>query len=251
VTTVEDDEALPIIRHEASEKGADLTELHRSRDFRYEWREGVGGVLTMLGLPESIRLPLPGAFQASNAAAAIRTAQLARDSSGKSIPEQAVVNGIESTRFPGRVEIPSERPQVVLDGAHNPEKVSALVETLNLLPTPNRRILILGSLGGHDFLKVAGIIAPEATEVIVTAPSAIERPSAPVDDIVEVVRAAGRPAEVVLDPLEALRVALKRAEPDDQIVVTGSLYLVGAVREHWYPSRAILVQQTPWPEVER
>jgi dihydrofolate synthase / folylpolyglutamate synthase len=247
VTTVQDEEALPVIRDEARSHGTELVELRRGRDYHYSLDPQIGGTLRMDGLANPVRLPLPGPFQASNAAAAIKAVQIARDAGSFSVSDEQIIRGIERTRFPGRVEITQERPQVVLDGAHNPEKVSALVETLELMPQPARRILVLGSLGGHDFLEVARIIIPKADEVIVTAPSAIERPSAPVDDIVEVVTEVGRPYQVELDPLDAIRVALERAQPDDQVVVTGSLYLVGATREYWYPSREIVLQQTPWP----
>ncbi|MEX2425420.1 MAG: cyanophycin synthetase, partial [Thermomicrobiaceae bacterium] len=177
-------------------------------------------------------------------------AQMLQGEDGALVRVEAIEAGIERTRFPGRVEIVQDSPQVILDGAHNPEKVGALVQTLSHFPLNGRRILVLGSLGGHDFLNVAEIVAPQADEVIITAPSAVERASAPVDAIAETVEGTGRPYRVVLDPADAIRTALEIAGPDDQIVVTGSLYLVGAVREHWYPSRAILTQQTPFPEVE-
>ena len=251
VTTVEDPAALEVIRQEAIEMNAPLVELRANRDYQWEWRDGDAGYLTMSGLSRPVRLPLPGRFQASNAAAAVAATQLLQHESRPLISVSAAEAGIEQTRFPGRLEIPQTRPQVVLDGAHNPEKVTALVESLKLYSNEGRRILVLGSLGGHDFLNVARIVVPEADEIIVTAPSAVERPSAPVNEIVRTIEDAGVPYQVVLDPSEAIRVALDTASLEDQIVVTGSLYLVGTVREHWYPKGAILEQRTPFPEAGR
>ncbi|HVB65460.1 MAG TPA: cyanophycin synthetase, partial [Nitrolancea sp.] len=138
-------------------------------------------------------------------------------------------------------------PLVVLDGAHNPEKMESFLQGAADLGQPRRRILVLGSLDGHDYLAVAGIIAPIADEVIVTAPSAQERTSGSTEAIASVVRASGKPVEVIPEPLDAIDAALRRAQADDHILVTGSLYLVGAVRERWYQSEAIVLQGTCWP----
>jgi dihydrofolate synthase / folylpolyglutamate synthase len=250
ITTVQNPEALEVIEHEAQKQRSPLTVLQRGRDFQWERNADGYGYLHMEELSRPVRLPLPGEFQASNAALAARAVMSLQVNRDTAIPTEAVESGIERTRFPGRVEVIQHSPQVILDGAHNPEKISALVRTLNHFSRNGRRILVLGSLGGHDFLKVAEIVAPEADEIIVTAPSAVERTSAPVDEIVETVKRVGTPVRLILDPLESIRTALDVAGPEDQIVVTGSLYLVGAVREHWYPRRAILAQQTPFPEME-
>ncbi len=249
VTTVAHPEALPVIRAEAELQQSDLVELTAGRDYRWEHDAAIGGSLVMEWLTRPVDLPLAGAFQASNAALAAHAARMIRDADGRELVSiQAIEDGIEATQFPGRVEIVQSSPGVILDGAHNPEKVGALVDALDLMPKPGRRIMVLGSLGGHDFLKVASIAAPIADEVIITAPSAVERSSAPVDEIVQIVEELGKPYSVVLSPIEAIHAALDRATPDDQIVVTGSLYLVGAVREHWYPSREIILQQTSFPK---
>jgi dihydrofolate synthase / folylpolyglutamate synthase len=249
ITTVSDTDALPVIRDEAAQQDAPLTELTTDRDFQWSSQDDGGFLLHMDWLSRPVRLPLAGQFQASNAALAAHAARMLHGPDGQpQVSISAIEDGIERTRFPGRVEIVQHDPLVILDGAHNPEKVAGLVSALDQMPTPSRRIMVLGSLGGHDFLQVAAIAAPMADEVIITAPSAVERTSAPVEEIVKTVEASGKPYSVVLKPIEAIETALSQAGADDQIVVTGSLYLVGAVREHWYPSREILLQQTSFPE---
>ncbi len=69
----------------------------------------------------------------------------------------------------------------------------------------------------------------------------------PAEDIADAARAAGLPARVVPDPLAALDAALRAAGPDGTVLVTGSLYLVGRVRDRWYPWREVLLQGTSWP----
>jgi dihydrofolate synthase / folylpolyglutamate synthase len=249
ITTVSHQEALPVIRDEAEKQSSSLIELLPERDFKWSSQSVSGESLQMEWLSRPVHLPLAGPFQASNAALAACAVRLLQADGVSDIAMlSAIEEGIEKTRFPGRVEIVQSSPHVVLDGAHNPEKVGGLVSALDLMPAPKRRIMVLGSLGGHDFLKVAAIAAPIADEVIITAPSAVERTSAPVEEIVAIVEQTGKPYEVILEPIEAIQAALERAGPDDQVVVTGSLYLVGAVREHWYPSREILLQQTCFPK---
>jgi dihydrofolate synthase / folylpolyglutamate synthase len=247
VTAVRDAEALAVIEDEARRAGSHLTWVLSERDFRLEGDRHNDLRLWLPGFERPLRLPLAGAFQAANAALAARSVQLLPDLPAGPVPVDTILSGIERTRFPGRMEIVQERPQVVLDGAHNPEKMTSLVRSLPLLGDPERRVLVLGSLGGHDFLNVAEIVAPVADEVIVTAPSAVQRASAPVDEIADIARRAGRPVAVIPDPADAISVALERATPRAQILVTGSLYLVGAVRERWYPSDAIVIERSPWP----
>jgi dihydrofolate synthase / folylpolyglutamate synthase len=247
VTAVHDPQALDVIEQEAREQDAPLVQVVAGRDYRFSGHDHTDQVLEIGGGSQVIKLPLPGAFQATNAALAGWAVRAASDLPDGPVPWDVIRKGIENTRLPGRLEVVQERPQVALDGAHNPEKMRSLIQSLPLLGIPGRRILVLGSLGGHDFLKVAEIVAPVADEVIVTAPSAVQRESAPVEDIVSTVARLGVPAEVILQPQRAIEVALGRARTDDQILVTGSLYLVGLVRERWFPSDAIVLERTPWP----
>ncbi len=166
------------------------------------------------------------------------------------VSDELIARGIADTRFPGRMEIVQQSPLVVLDGAHNPDKMRSFVQGALGLGEPSRRIVVLGSLDAHDFLTGARIVTPIADEVIVTAPSATERSSAPTDEIANIVRDAGKPVEVIADPRAAIDAALNRASATDHILVTGSLYLVGAVRERWYDSESIVVQGTSWPTGE-
>jgi dihydrofolate synthase/folylpolyglutamate synthase len=147
------------------------------------------------------------------------------------------------------MEIVQESPRVILDGAHNPDKMAGLTANLQRIGAPRRRIFVFGCLNSHDYTKMAGIVATVADEVIVTSPSATQRTIASTGELAEAIRRAGRPVEVVPEPLEAIATALGRAEAEDEIVVTGSLYLVGEVRERWYHSEDIVLAQTCWPRL--
>jgi len=242
VTTVNKPDAFRVIANEATQVDAPLAHICEGVDFEVVSTGASGTEVRDLASGETFKTTLPGHFQAYNVAAAVAAVRAAGVTDN-----EVIARGIAETRFAGRMEIVQRDPLVVLDGAHNPEKMESFLRGAAELGDARKRILVLGSLDGHDYLTVAGIIAPFADEVIVTAPSAQERSSGSTEAIAEVVRHSGKPVEVIAEPREAIDAALKRADPTDHILVTGSLYLVGAVRERWYPSDAIVLQETCWP----
>ena len=250
VTTVTKPDALDVIKREARETGSNLIEIAEGRDFDVVSSGADGTAVLDRASGTTFKTTLPGHFQGSNVAAAAAAVRAIEGMQPHAISDEAIARGIADTRFPGRMEIVQQSPLVVLDGAHNPDKMRSFVQAALELGEPSRRIVVLGSLDAHDFLTGARIVTPIADEVIVTAPSATERSSAPTDDIARIVREAGKPVEVIAEPRAAIDAALSRASATDHILVTGSLYLVGAIRERWYDSESIVVQGTSWPNGE-
>lgn len=247
ITTVDDPAALDVIRHEAEEQGAPLTHLVPERDFRVLSSDATGTQVLDIASGTVFHVPMPGEFQGANAAAAIAAARALGDLPRGPIDNAAIAAGLAATRFPGRMEVVQERPRVVLDGAHNPAKMASLTRNLDRLGRRRRRIVVFGSLDSHDYLTMANLVAQAADEVIVTTPMATQRAAADARVLADAIMAAGRPAEVVAEPRDAIVAALERATPDDEIVATGSLYLVGAVREHWYRGDDIVLACSSWP----
>ena len=119
-------------------------------------------------------------------------------------------------------------PVVILDGAHNPDAARALRETVEELWPSQRRHLLIGMSADKDLAGVCRIVAPLASWVVCTKsphPRAAE-----LIDVVEAVRAAQPNVTVVTDPRDALTYVLNTAREDDVIIVTGSLFVVGALR---------------------
>lgn len=247
VTTVKKPDALEVIKREARATGSRLVVMAEGRDFDVVSSGADGTTVIDHASGQTFKTTLPGHFQGSNVAAAMAAVRAIEHASPDDISDSVIARGIAEMRFPGRMEIVQRDPLVVLDGAHNPQKMRSFVDAALELGTPARRIVVLGSLDAHDFLTGARIVSPIADEVIVTAPSAIERASAPTDQIASIVRRKGKPVEVIPEPRQAVRVALERASASDHILVTGSLYLVGAVRELWYDHDSIVIEGTCWP----
>ncbi|MCC6790374.1 MAG: bifunctional folylpolyglutamate synthase/dihydrofolate synthase, partial [Thermomicrobiales bacterium] len=88
-----------------------------------------------------------------------------------------------------------------------------------------------------------------ADELIATSPRVLAKPGADVGTLARSARELGftGPVEAITEPTDALAAAIARAGRSDLVLVTGSLYLVGNVRGHWYPDDEIVVRRTPWP----
>jgi len=165
---------------------------------------------------DSIVCPLPGEHQAENA----RTAAIALRKLGVS------PSGIATTRWPGRLERVSERPTIILDGAHNPAGARALARYIERFFAGRRIWLVYGVMRDKAIDEMAQILFPLASCIIVTAP-ANSRALEP-----ERIPAAG--ATITHSVAEAMALA-REAGPDDVVFITGSLFVVGE-------ARALLVQ---------
>lgn len=159
-----------------------------------------------------IRVPLAGEHQIENAI----TAALALQSLGFS------PGGIGEARWPGRLEHVSPNPDIILDGAHNPAGARALARYLERFYADRKLWLIYGAMRDKAVEEIAGILFPLADELILTAPdySRALRPEA-----LQEIAGRGRIAASIE---EAIKMAA--AMPDDVMVITGSLFVVGEAR---------------------
>ena len=164
--------------------------------------------------------PLAGEHQVENAA----TAAVALTRLGISEPE--IVAGIAQTRWPGRLERVSERPEIVIDGAHNPAGARALAAYIERFYAGRRVRLIYGAMRDKAIDEIGGILFPHAQQVIVTAPRQA-RALAP-ESIRQVAEHPDlRTAANLREALEMV----KDATPEDAIFISGSLFLVAEARE--------------------
>ena len=163
-----------------------------------------------------ITCPLAGEHQVENAVtAAVALARLG-------IADSAIETGIAQARWPGRLERVSDRPEIILDGAHNPAGARALAAYIDRFYAHRRVSLIYGAMRDKAIDEISGILFPRAHQVIVTAPQQA-RALAP-----EALRdIAAHPG---LRTAPTLRDALALVEDADVVFVTGSLFLVAEAR---------------------
>ena len=166
-----------------------------------------------------IACPLAGEHQVENAV----TAAVALACLG--VADSAIVAGIARTRWPGRLERVRERPEVILDGAHNPAGARALAAYIDRFYAHRPVRLIYGAMRDKAIDEISGILFPRAHQVIVTAPQQA-RALAP-----EALRdIAAHPNLRTAPTLRDALALVEDASPEDVVFVTGSLFLVAEAR---------------------
>lgn len=253
LSTVPHPVARRIIADEAAGVGAPLTQidLNAAIDEVTTAQDGTSWRETATGRRRTMRMP--GSFQARNGQAAIEAARLL-NAHGIPLPEDAIERGLLASRIPGRAEVITSDVRVLLDGAHNPEKLAALVEDVPaLLPRRQgaKRIAIVGLLDAKNGEEMLRSLVPAVDVLIATAPRVLAKESKAAVQIADLARDAGFTGDMVIepDPVKTVALALAKANSErrDCILVTGSLYLVGNVRERWFSEREIVEQRSPWP----
>lgn len=175
-----------------------------------------------------VRLPLLGSHQQINAATAVAAVEMLFAGGGNPTPVAAVVEGLRTVQWPGRLEIIGKNPTILLDGAHNHAGALALKQAL-LESFPGRRfIFLLGMLADKERSNVVAELAPLARAVVVTRSN---HPRA--GDWTRLADHAKNYLEdviVIEDVQEAVKAALDRTRQDDILCITGSLYMVAEAR---------------------
>ncbi len=177
------------------------------------------------GRYESLRLSLIGRHQAHNAAAAVAAVEALSETG---VPYRLVEQGLARVEWPGRLEVVNDSPLVLMDGAHNPAAAQTLAHSLREL-LPGRRIHLLMGLSSDKTIEEVGqALGPLAVGVTCTKS---HHPRA-LDPTTLAHRLAPFCADVhvMSDPADAYTYLLNAVDPDEVIVVTGSLFLVGELR---------------------
>ena len=219
VCGVTDMEPQAVIAQTARDHGCRLIQLSRDFTFEYRAKSAVAELDFRYSVPaqeihlNSLILAMPGRHQAANAAVALATICELRHQ-GWCISNDAIRSGLSRAALPGRVEIISSNPTIVLDTAHNPASARALVETLAELPDHSRRTLILSISYDKDVPAIVRELAPHFDRIVVTQYQ--ENPRAvPVKELLEIVAApfARKPIDVVMcpTPKEAWQFAIDSA----------------------------------------
>jgi dihydrofolate synthase/folylpolyglutamate synthase len=204
----------------------------RDRDFGCE-ANGLahGGRLLDLRTPgasySDVYLPLHGAHQGDNAAVAVAAAEAFF---GAPLDSEVVEEAFAGVRVPGRLEVVGRQPLVVLDGAHNPAGAAAAADAIaEAFGDAAGKVLVVGLLQGKDPAEMLDALEARGARAVVACPAPSPRSLPPVE-VAAAARALGLETETARSVPEALARALAVASPDDLVLVSGSLYVVGAAR---------------------
>jgi len=236
VTGTVQPEAVNVIEREALAKNAPIYRLSQ----HFQPKNIIPGTVQTFdyqGLADAysaLRITMLGAYQVDNACLALAAIECLRRAAGLSLDEHAVRHGLEQARWDGRLERVANRPDIYLDGAHNPASAKKLAQAIReMKPAYQRTILIIGILGDKDYLGVLSELVPLADHVVATKPQY----SRALD--VATLATEIRRLHTSVDMAETLETAITQARttalPDDLVLITGSLYVVGDARALFFP----------------
>jgi dihydrofolate synthase/folylpolyglutamate synthase len=224
-------EAAEVIRRRCSEVGAELLEtahFAKLSNLRNESGRRFFDLALNGDRLTDLTSPLPGKFQVKNAAQAAAAAWLlARE--GLSVSREAIVEGLGAARWPGRLEVIHTRPLVLLDGAHNPAAARELADFVREELAGRRLRLVYASMRDKAISEISAILFPLAEEVYLTRPE-LARAASP-EEILAAARIEPEKAVVESVPARAVERACRAAAADDVVLVAGSLFLVGAIKQ--------------------
>lgn len=208
------------------------------RDFSYSLNEvnDSGSTFDYMGNKnfQNLRIPLLGAFQVKNATLSIRACELF----DQSLLQKDIQSGLLSTSIFGRMELIQKNPTVILDGAHNDDKIAALVSSIQII-FPDKKVRLLLSLkNDKDYKRILKRILPISSDIVLTT----FRMHGDIGEIVSHDPEILKKEILILDPLKHVGIEssmhkaytkiLGNASENDIILVTGSFYLVGEIKKN-------------------
>lgn len=228
VVGVERPEAIAVIAEHARSVGAPMTLVDDVTEVAVQEGDERRFEMATPRARYEIYLPVFGSFQRRNARTAVAALEALPPALRPSVAN--VEQGLARIAIPGRMEIVAAEPTIVLDIAHNVEKAEHLVDALRER-FGDRRIRALVAIGeGKDAHAILESLAPAVSSFVVTTFEAAGRKPLAPERLAELAHRSGVPVCTIGDPIEAFAFACDRCDRDDVLVVTGSTFVVAAVR---------------------
>lgn len=227
VTAVKQKQARSVVQEVARKKSAPLFML--GKDFRV--RQNRSGHFSYYGIENSwrhLQTPLRGHYQVQNAALALAAAELLIKDNVAISPEN-IKTGLANTRWPGRLEIVSDEPLVILDGAHNLIAARNLARFLAENLAKRRITMVIGILDDKPYVSILKSLLPQCSRAIITR----AKTGRALDPRRLYVTAKNIISDVSIAPdvAGAAKIAIENSGPDDVICIAGSLYVIGEAKE--------------------
>ena len=227
VTAIKQKQAQAVVLRTAAKKSAPLYVLGKNFKVR---RQGAGE-FSYYGIENTwhnMHTPLLGHYQVANAALAIAACELLNKDKAE-ISRKNIQDGLSKTRWPGRLEIVSDNPLVILDGAHNLIAARNLAKYLSENLAHRRITLVVGILDDKPYEAMLKSLLPVCSQVIITR-AKTERALAP-QRLYTAAKKIISDVTMIPEVAAAARQAIETASPDDVICIAGSLYVVGEAKE--------------------
>ncbi len=246
VTLQQSPKAMEVLRAVAAEIGAPLEVVGETVDFSYrlDSTPELGPharvlLLTSNSTFEHFAVPLKGEHQALNCGLALAAIDVLRQK-GIEAPEIKVAAGLAKTVNNARFEQVSDRPRIIVDGAHNPESIEGLIRSVSIHLKVDSTVIVFGCAADKDVVGMLKQLARGADKVIFTRAGLSTRAADPRELARKFESISGHMAQTAPSVGEAIDMARRAASREDLILVTGSFYVAGEAKK-------LLAQGTPKP----
>ncbi len=238
ITVVQEPEVEEVFRRVAERVGApfDITGKTIEFSYRFESSRMLGPhnricLTTPHSKFEHLAVPLIGEHQAINCGLALSVIDRLK-ARGIAISDTKAMEGLAKATIPGRMEMVSQTPRVIVDGAHNAASLDAMMRAIGQHIPYDSMVVIFGCCADKDVAGMLERITSGADKVIFTKVDNI-RSADPEELAARYVELYGKMAQVADTLEDALAIANRAVTKEDLICITGSFYLVGEAKKHF------------------
>jgi len=235
VSVAQTPEVEAVLQRAAQKVGAPLDICGKSIEFSYRFEatrmQGPHNrvcLTTAQSKFEHLAVPLMGEHQAVNCGLALSVIDRLK-MRGLSISDTKAMEGLAKTALPGRMELISQTPRILVDGAHNAASIDALMKAIGQHIPYDSMVVIFGCCGDKDIPGMLERITSGADKVIFTKLKSV-RTADPEELAARYIELYGKMAQVAPDLESALAIANRAVTKEDLICITGSFYLVGEAK---------------------
>jgi dihydrofolate synthase / folylpolyglutamate synthase len=238
VSVMQDADAEESLKRIAAQKGVQLDFCGKGIEFSYRFESSrLNGPHNRVCLTtpntkfEHLAVPLLGEHQAINCGLALAVIDRLKGR-GIALNDQRSMEGLTKTTLPGRMELLSQTPRVLVDGAHNAASLDAMMRAIGQHIPYDSMVVIFGCCADKDVSGMLERITSGADKVIFTRVDNV-RTADPNELAARYVELYGKMAQVAPSLEAALSIANRAVTKEDLICITGSFYLVGEAKKHF------------------
>ena len=177
----------------------------------------------------NVDLPLLGEHQILNLCVAIKAVEVLCQVEKIQYNKEIIEESLKDVKWIGRLETLNRNPLIVIDGAHNIDGIRVLKNNIRKYFKYNKMYLLLGILADKQVDEMIKEITPMAEKIFALTPHSDRAELS--EDLKREIEKVNQNVEAFDDYNEAINEALKVAEDDDLILVSGSLYMIGDMRK--------------------
>jgi dihydrofolate synthase/folylpolyglutamate synthase len=237
VSAVEQSEAIAVLEQICANHKSTLYLMNREYDYHVvssKLNEQIFNFTGLFRTLDDLVISLNGAHQLKNAAIAIMTLEVLRQYYALIVEDDVLIRALNATKWPGRLEMVSEQPRILLDGAHNPEGAQSLASALQQTYTFKKLHLMMGMMATKHHSDYLRHILPMVNTLVVTEPSFRNKMDAIklADLAANLAAELNLKVEIVIEPnwKQAWLRFKNIVSLEDLGVISGTLYLISDVR---------------------